>query len=191
MRPSRRGHGADVILAHGCVGWIGVPPAQSRGAGYHPLKAAIAAGECAAAAGNQGSRRWQPYAPPCLGRWKTRADDRRRPLERPPRAPAPCRTRITAQFRRAFTGGALGAPAYHGSTAVRRPHGCSDGDSSRLGGMVAGASGPVPAAGTRASVHGQPSAGRNRGVRARALFPPLENSAGGRSAGCCRRYPTL
>ena len=62
-----------------CAGSL--PPAAiegcERGRFSHPLKAAIAAGECAAPAGTQGSRRWQPYAPPCLGRWKNRGNDRR------------------------------------------------------------------------------------------------------------------
>ena len=78
-----------------------------------------------------------------------------------------------------------------GSTALRRAHRCSGGDSSRLGAMVAGASGGVRAAGTQSGLRGRPSAGPNRGVRARALFPPPENSAGGRSVRGRRRYPRL
>ena len=40
-------------------------------------------------------------------------------------------------------------------------------------------------------LHGHPFADPNRALRARALFPPLENSAGGRSVPGRRRYPRL
>ena len=57
--------------------------------------------------------------------------------------------------------------------------------------MVAGASGAVPAAGTQPGPHGRPSAGPNRALRAGALFPPPENSAGGRSASASSWCPRL
>ena len=92
---------------HWSAGRIAVPTSQIGGPFFHPLKTTMVAAASAAGRSNQGVRRWQPYCPARFGRWKSRGDDRRRRLQRPHRALAPCQTRITAQFRPVFTSGAL------------------------------------------------------------------------------------